>query len=65
MPDAKPNCLVCGITSDEIPLVTLNYQGSDLYICPEHLPILIHQPAKLADHLPALKNARGAQGHEH
>jgi hypothetical protein len=65
MTEKKAKCLVCEITEDEMPLIALRYQGQELFICPQHLPILIHQPDKLADRLPGLKNARGAQGHEH
>lgn len=56
MTDAKPVCLACERNSDQIPLLAFQYQGQTLWICPEHLPILIHQPAKLADRL------AGAQG---
>ncbi len=52
------HCLVCKRTSDEIPLISFRYQGSDLFICPQHLPILIHDPTKLAEVLP------GAAGFE-
>ena len=51
-------CLVCKRTSDEIPVVSFRYKGSDLFICPQHLPILIHDPTKLAEVLP------GADGFE-
>ncbi len=45
-------CLHCGRNSDQVPLLALRYQAKDFWICPQHLPILIHEPAKLADKLP-------------
>jgi len=45
-------CLVCKRDSEEIPLISFRYKGSGLWICPQHLPILIHDPMKLADILP-------------
>ena len=67
MPDPNPTCLYCGITSDQIPLVSLFFNGTPYWICPQHLPILIHQPAKLAGKLPGIENITGledaAQGH--
>jgi len=45
-------CLVCKKASQEVPLLAFRYRGSDLWICPQHLPILIHDPAKLAGILP-------------
>jgi hypothetical protein len=55
-------CLVCKRTSDEIPLISFQYKGTGLYICPQHLPILIHDPTKLAEVLPG---AEGFQPADH
>ncbi len=41
-------CLNCRKTEHEIPLVTLQYQGQQVYLCSQCFPILIHSPAKLA-----------------
>jgi len=41
-------CLNCNRTEQEIPLVTLQYQGKQVYICSHCFPTLIHSPAKLA-----------------
>jgi hypothetical protein len=48
----KNGCLLCERTSDVTPLITLEYQGSQLKICPQHLPVLIHDPASLIGILP-------------
>lgn len=55
-------CLVCQQTSEEIPLLALEYQDQRYWICPQHFPILIHQPAKLIGKLPG---AEKLQPHEH
>ncbi len=62
--DIKPVCLVCKQDSDAIPLIRLYYQGSDLWICPQHFPLLIHQPAKLIGILPGAEHFGSAE-HTH
>lgn len=62
MSDTAPHCLVCQESSQEIPLLKLEYQDREYYICPQHFPILIHQPEKLIGVLPG---AEKLQGHEH
>ena len=55
------NCLFCDRNSDQVPLITLSYQSSRLWICPQHLPILIHDPAQLIGKLPGAENLRPAE----
>ena len=45
-------CLYCERNSDQVPLIALRFGGQALWICPQHLPILIHNPEQLADKLP-------------
>lgn len=47
-----PACLNCNKTEQEYPLLKLTYQGKELYICPQCLPILIHKPYELAGKIP-------------
>jgi hypothetical protein len=61
----SPTCLYCERTSDQIPLILMNYQGRQVYICPQHLPILIHKPAQLADKLPGAERFGPPEGHDH
>jgi hypothetical protein len=49
MPATNSKCLYCERDSQEVPLVKLQYQGEEYWICPQHLPILIHKPSQLAD----------------
>ena len=45
-------CLNCGASEADRPLITMKFQGKDLFICPQCLPALIHKPYQLADKLP-------------
>jgi hypothetical protein len=53
-------CLVCKRGSEDIPLIPFEYKGSGLWICPQHLPVLIHDPTKLADVLPGADSFEAA-----
>jgi hypothetical protein len=64
MTDERTVCLVCGRGSEEIPLISFRYRGSGLWICPQHLPILIHDPSKLADILPGAGAFSAAEHHD-
>jgi hypothetical protein len=51
----QPVCIVCGAVSKTTPLLPFLYQDQPYYICAQHLPILIHKPAQLADKLPGME----------
>jgi len=59
MTESNPACLYCQRTSDQIPLIQLEYRNEPRWICPQHLPILIHKPAELAAFLPGLEGLEG------
>ena len=40
-------CLVCKKTAAEIPVTKFYYQESEFYICPQHMPTIIHNPQEL------------------
>ncbi|MBG7630467.1 MAG: hypothetical protein IZT56_08545, partial [Bacteroidetes bacterium] len=40
-------CLVCKKSSTEIPVTKFYYQESEFYICPQHMPTIIHNPQEL------------------
>jgi hypothetical protein len=44
-------CLNCSRPEIEIPLVSLRFAGNQTWICSQCLPVLIHQPQKLASRL--------------
>jgi len=57
----KPMCLACNRSQDDVPLVSLVYQGSSHWICPQHLPLLIHDPARLAGKLDGAESMEPAE----
>ncbi|MEK6650651.1 MAG: hypothetical protein AABY75_06725 [Bacteroidota bacterium] len=59
MTDAR--CLACGRTQAEIPLITLSYQDKTFQICPQHLPVLIHNPQTLVGKLPGAEGMAAAE----
>jgi len=48
----EAKCLVCSKTNNETPLLTLIYQEKTYWVCPQHLPLLIHKPEQLVGLLP-------------
>ncbi len=57
-------CLACDRDSSGVPLIPIQYQGARLWICPQHLPILIHDPTKLAGKLAGAEDLRPADHHD-
>ena len=45
-------CLVCKQNDENVPLVQLDYKGKTYHICPQHIPVLIHNPGQLEGLLP-------------
>ena len=60
----KPCCLACDRESDVTPLVKLEYKDSPYWICPQHLPFLIHDPGRLVGLLPGAENLSPAEHHD-
>ena len=58
-------CLYCERDSNQVPLLPVVFKGQDLWICPQHLPILIHKPAQLEGKLPGLTQLSPAEPHHH
>jgi predicted GNAT family acetyltransferase len=44
----EKKCVVCDATNQQVPLIKLDYQDQELYVCPQHMPVLIHHPEQLA-----------------
>ena len=40
-------CLVCKKTSAEIPVTKFYYKNDEFHICPQHMPVIIHNPQQL------------------
>ena len=63
-PSSDKHCLACQRSDHETPLVQLAYQGTTLWICPQHLPILIHNPQQLTGLLPGAERLKPADTHD-
>jgi len=57
-------CLVCQRGPDATPLLALEYRGATHWICPQHLPVLIHEPAQLVGKLAGAEQFRPAEQHD-
>ena len=49
-------CIFCQRGDNQVPLVQLSYMEKSYWICPQHIPILIHEPGKLAGMLPGAED---------
>ena len=54
-----PKCFACGRDSTEVPLIALRYREAPCWICPQDIPVLIHDPGQLAGKLPVLMAGGG------
>jgi len=52
----EKTCLFCHRDTHDVPLVQLEYKGKNYYICPQHIPVLIHDPSQLEGLLPGAEN---------
>ncbi|NPD46711.1 MULTISPECIES: hypothetical protein [unclassified Lentimicrobium] len=58
MENKEQVCVFCKQNQNEVPLVQLAYMQGQYWICPQHIPVLIHDPAKLAGMLPGAENMK-------
>ena len=61
MEKSRSTCVVCARNSDMVPLIQFHFQGQDLMICTQHLPVLIHEPGQLVGKLPGSENLAPAE----
>jgi hypothetical protein len=64
MTNDTPACVVCKRDSEDVPLISFQYKGTGRFICPQHLPILIHDPTKLGEVLPGADSLEPADHHD-
>lgn len=57
-------CVACQRGSNEIPLITLEYRDTRFWICPQHMPVLIHDPTQLIGMLPGAETMSPADHHD-
>ena len=56
MADNDKKCVFCEKSGNEVPLITLDFQDKNFWICPQHMPVLIHSPGELIGKLPGAEN---------
>jgi hypothetical protein len=61
MTSTTPYCVACERTSEQVPLLQIIFRDQVAWICPQHLPILIHKPQELAGKLPGAENLDAGQ----
>ena len=59
--NSDPNCVACGRSQKEVPLIIISFQDKTFWICPQHLPVLIHNPQMLAGKLPGAEGMSAAE----
>ena len=57
-------CLACKRGPSETPLLQLAYLDATYWICPQHLPVLIHDPGALVGMLPGADRLSPAEHHD-
>jgi hypothetical protein len=62
MEQTKKSCVACERSSEEVPLLTLDYGRSTFSVCPQHLPVFIHAP--LVGKLAGAENIEPAEHHD-
>lgn len=53
-------CLVCKKSSNEVPVTQFYYRDDSFYICPQHMPVIIHNPQQLIGLLDGADSFEGA-----
>ena len=59
-----PHCVACDRQGSDVPLITLEYRNQKFWICPQHLPMLIHDPKTLTGKLPGAEGMMPAEHHD-
>jgi hypothetical protein len=57
-------CLNCGRDEQQSPLISLRFRGENWFICPQCMPVLIHNPQRLVEKLPGAGDLAPAPAHK-
>ena len=44
-----PKCIICNVTSQEMPLIQFIFKDTAYHICSQHVPVLIHNSVNWPD----------------
>lgn len=61
MTQQPESCVHCGCGDGDTPLVPFSFRGRRWSICSQHLPVLIHDPARLVGQLPGAEGLAPAE----
>ncbi len=61
MKSKEQACVACGRSQEEIPLLALAFRNAMFWICPQHLPVLIHNPQQLVGKIPGAEGMAPAE----
>lgn len=64
MTEHNRGCIACNRTQEQVPLIAIQFQNTMYSICPQHLPVLIHNPQMLAGKLPGAEGMAPAEHHD-
>lgn len=59
--NSSDQCVLCERGEDQVPLIEVRFRGARIYICPQHLPVLIHDPGQLVGRLPGAEGLSPAE----
>lgn len=65
MPTKIEKCIFCERDSEQVPLIQFQFRKNNLAICPQHLPVLIHDPSQLIGKLPGAEDLEPSEGSHH
>jgi hypothetical protein len=57
-------CFNCGRDEQQSPLISLRFRGENWFICPQCMPVLIHNPQRLVEKLPGAGDLAPAPAHK-
>jgi hypothetical protein len=52
MDTPNKKCIICKRDENDIPLTKFDYKNTSFWICPQHIPVIIHDPTQLVGLLP-------------
>jgi len=63
--DAKAkSCVMCGRGPQDTPVLRFEFRDAAFWICPQHLPVLIHDPSQLVGRLAGAERLAPSDFHD-
>ena len=55
----QEKCIFCEQTTDDMPLIQMKYKENVVWICPQHMPVIIHKTPQLKEIFPDVNVGEG------